>query len=204
VPESLDLPPLYAGVLVGGKSTRMGRPKQLLEVDDSTFIERIAAVLGTFAREVVLLGAGPVPASCDGLLRLGDPPGLGGPMAGMLAAFCHEPSVAWLFVGCDQPLMDEAAVTWLAGQRAPGTWAVVPSLPGGRVQPLFALYEPRSAELLQGLADMGISAPRRLAEDARVSTPVIPPELARCWQSIDTPDDLATLRAQGRDSIRGS
>ena len=42
---SSALPPLVGGILIGGGSRRMGRPKALLEWDGATFVERIAAAL---------------------------------------------------------------------------------------------------------------------------------------------------------------
>ena len=47
------------GILIGGGSHRMGYAKALLPVDETTLIERIAAVAATVSDKVVLLGKPP-------------------------------------------------------------------------------------------------------------------------------------------------
>ena len=59
--------PLLGGVLIGGASSRMGRPKHLLEHDGTTFAERAVAALRPHVGDVVLLGSGEVPSSLAGL-----------------------------------------------------------------------------------------------------------------------------------------
>jgi len=168
----------------------MGRPKQLLEVNSGTMVERVAAALAASVDEVVLIGEGEIPDALARMRRLADAPEARGPLAGMLAAVRWAPSGTWIIAACDLPEIEAAAVRWLLGQRRPGRRAVVPRLPGG-LEPLLALYEPPAAELMEDLAAVGEWAPHRLAERAHVATPEPPPELRRCWFNANTPRDLA-------------
>jgi molybdopterin-guanine dinucleotide biosynthesis protein MobB len=186
--------PVVGGVLVGGASRRMGRPKQLLEVAGRPMVEGVASALHPHVDELVLLGDGPVTTSIAGARRLPDAPGIRGPLAGILAAMRWAPHATWVFTSCDLPRVNAAAIRWLLEQRRPGRWAVLPRLEGG-VEPLLAVYEPQAAELLEDLAARGQSAPRCLAECARVSTPTPPDHLAGCWFNANTPADLASLAA---------
>ncbi len=68
------LPPLVGGILIGGASRRMGRPKALLEWEGVTFLERIAAALQAVVPEIVLLGA-----DARAAVRGRSPSGRGGP-----------------------------------------------------------------------------------------------------------------------------
>jgi len=77
---------LRAGLLVGGGSRRMGRPKGLLKAGGLTLMERAFETLSAVSGGAVLLGGGDVPPSLRRAPRLPDVPGVAGPMAGLLSA----------------------------------------------------------------------------------------------------------------------
>jgi molybdopterin-guanine dinucleotide biosynthesis protein MobB len=185
--------PIRAGILVGGRSSRMGSPKQLLEIDGENLIDRVVAGLGHGFEEPTLLGAGQVPSSVAELRRIPDVPDVAGPLAGFLAAMRWDPEAVWLMVACDQPSITPDAVAWLLDQREPGRWAIMPRLEGGPVEPFLAVYEPQSRGLLDALARSRSLGPWRLAEDPRVVDPRPPSGFASCWRNVNTPDDLAAL-----------
>ena len=185
--------PPVGGVLIGGQSRRMGRPKQLIEIGDRTMIEKVMIALREFVDDIVLLGNGPVPASLDGLERVVDAQGCRGPMAGILGALRVRPDACWVVTPCDLPLLEGAAVGWLLKNRRPGACAILPSL-GGFVEPLLALYEPEARALLEEAAAAGEHALHRLASMAGVVTAEPPESLRRCWYNANTPNQLASLR----------
>jgi len=186
--------PVLGGVLVGGQSRRMGRPKQLVEIGNLTMIEHIVGALSGEVDEVVLLGDGRVPASLEGLAWVADADGCRGPMAGILGALRSRPDARWVVTPCDLPLLRGAAVRWLLQNRRPGAWVVLPSL-GGFVEPLLALYEPEARALVEKAAATGKHALHRLASSPRVVTAEPPDDLRRCWFNANTPNQLASLRA---------
>jgi molybdopterin-guanine dinucleotide biosynthesis protein MobB len=185
--------PIRAGILVGGRSSRMGSPKQLLEIEGAPLMDRVLTGLGPSFSEAVFLGAGQVPSSVAGLRWVPDAPGLAGPLAGFLAAMRWDPEAVWLMVACDQPSIRPDAVEWLLGERRPGRWAVMPRLEGGPVEPFLAVYEPQARGLIEGLARSGNLGPWRLAEHSKVADPRPPDELSACWRNVNTSDDLAAL-----------
>jgi molybdopterin-guanine dinucleotide biosynthesis protein MobB len=177
--------PIYGGVLIGGASRRMGRPKHLIELDGRSWVERVVRVLGGRVQSLALLGAGEIPADLDMLPMLPDVPGRQGPLAGMLAAMRWQPEAAWLFVACDQPLISVVALDWVLGLRRPGVLAILPRRFGcGAVEPLLALYEPRARRLLER-----VSAPAELVGMPGVVTPEIPEGLKSSWEDADTPEE---------------
>jgi molybdopterin-guanine dinucleotide biosynthesis protein MobB len=185
--------PVHAGILIGGGSSRMGRPKQLVEHDGSSLVERVAGTLEQRLGTPVLLGSGPVPDPLAQNPRLADPPGVRGPIAGLLAALRWDPGAAWLVAACDLPLMTPEAVDWLLAQRRPGRWAVLPQLPDGPPEPFLAVYEPLALQLLERLAVSEKPAPRLLGRHHRVVRPAPPPEISGCWYNVNTPEDLEGL-----------
>jgi molybdopterin-guanine dinucleotide biosynthesis protein MobB len=184
---------LCAGILIGGISARMGTPKQLLELDGRALIESVADVVRDAAATTLLLGAGPVPDVLDELPRLPDPPGVPGPMAGLVAALRWHPRAVWLIAACDQPKISREAVDWLLAHRRPGSWAVLPRPAGGRVEPCLAIYEPQALGLLESAIASGRFGPRALAEHPKVVCPEPPLGMADCWRSINTAEDLEAL-----------
>ncbi|MFO0972499.1 MAG: NTP transferase domain-containing protein [Phycisphaerae bacterium] len=121
VDPAATLPPLCAGLLVGGASTRMGRDKPLIVHAGAPLLARVCAAVTPHCRTVVLLGNHAV-AGFEALPRIADAPNLAGPAAGMLAAARHDPAAAWLIVSCDLPLICADAVAWLR-RRAGGRTA---------------------------------------------------------------------------------
>jgi len=186
--------PILGGVLVGGQSRRMGRPKQLLEIGGGAMIEHVVRALSGEVDEVVLLGGGPVPTALANLSSVADAGGCRGPMAGILGAMRARPDACWVVAPCDLPLLRRAAVRWLVGMRRPGAWAVLPSLEGF-VEPLLALYEPQARTLLEEAASAGNYALHRLAWNSWIATAEPPVALRRCWFNANTPQELVSLRS---------
>jgi len=184
---------VLAGVLVGGSSSRMGCPKQLLEHDGRRLVDRVVDAVHPRLGDPVLLGSGAVPETLSANRRLPDAPGIAGPMAGLMAALRWAPNTAWLMVACDQPLISRRAVDWLIGQRQPGCWAIMPRLADGPVEPFLAVYEPQVLPLLERLARSGKLAPWRLTNQANVISPAPPEELAASWRNVNTPEELNRL-----------
>ncbi len=191
---------LFAGVLLGGGSRRMGFSKQLLELGGRSFVDRAYQAVEPQCDEIVLLGDGEVPGSFACTTRLPDVVGAGGPMAGMLAAMRWQPEAAWIFLACDMPLVSAEAIAWLIDQREPGRWAIVPQDREGRLEPLFAVYEPQAGPCFEELLMRGIWAPRRIAEILDVWSIAPPKEFARAWVNVNTAEDLKTLKASLKTS----
>ena len=181
--------PVYGGILIGGKASRMGREKHLLTLAGTTWVERIAAVVQPFVERLLLLGNAVVPQTLGRLAVLPDVPAISGPLAGMLAAMRWQPEASWLFVACDLPLVSAGAIEWLLASRRPGVWATIPQLKDGQgLEPLLAHYDYRSRPLLeQGRRPIDIAC------CDRVATPLIPPKLAAAWCNINTPEELQRL-----------
>jgi molybdopterin-guanine dinucleotide biosynthesis protein A len=185
-------------VLVGGASRRMGRPKQLIEHRGVTLSERAVEAISGLVEKTVLAGSGPAPRSIESLPRLPDSPGVVGPLAGLLSVMRWAPDATWVVAACDMPRVNSEAVAWLIGQRRPGAWAVMPIPRNGRVEPLLAVYEPQARLLLEAQAVRGRWGPRHLAENNQVICPVPPTELIGAWESVNTPEEMASVSVPGK------
>lgn len=190
---------ILGGILLGGRSERMGMPKQLLRLGELTFAEHVAAALRPHCEQLVLLGAGQAPPALEAFSRLADAGGMRGPLAGLLAALLAEPAATWVIAACDLPLVSPPAIAWLISQRGAGWAAVLPRTSSGRVEPLLAVYEPAALPLVQDLVVRGSDAPRELAQYASVHIPTVPAEIAGAWRNLNTNEDYAQVKAAWPD-----
>ncbi len=189
LPEQMRRRPVRAGLLIGGRSARMGSPKQLLTYREKTWAERVAEAVQDSIPDLCLIGDGEAPPALAGLPRLIDAPKTSGPVAGMLSAMRWDSESLWFFVACDLPLLTGDAVKWLLDQRAPGRWAALPRREdSGQIEPLCAWYDPRLAPLLEEM-----DRPIRLLGHPKVVSPMIPPERLSAFESLNTPADIHRL-----------
>jgi glutamate dehydrogenase (NADP+)/cyclic pyranopterin phosphate synthase/molybdopterin-guanine dinucleotide biosynthesis protein A len=191
-------PPVYGAVLIGGASSRMGRPKHLLRRKDKTWLEHTAGCLARVAERVVIVGSGDIPEALREGARLPDAPDARGPMAGLLSAMRWAPQATWLVSACDLPKLSVRALKWLLSTRAPGVWATLPRLPGREgVEPLLACYDFRARALLEEAAGEGRFSPSLLAGHRNVISPTPPDDLLAAWQNVNTPEDLSQTETGG-------
>lgn len=185
--------PLSACLLIGGRSSRMGRPKHLIKgVNGKTWVENTVHLLQPFTKEIVLSGRGDVPDSLEFLTRISDVPDVQGPLTGILAAMRWKPDSCWLLLACDMPNITREALEWLIASRSPESWGTVPRLKeDGFVEPLLALYEPQAKHYFEELCSSGILRISMVARRSRIATPVIPQSLCGAWSNINTPDELS-------------
>jgi len=128
-----------AAVLAGGKSTRMGANKALLEVGGQGMLRRVAALLRPLVGELFIvandagtyadLGLPVIPAAFPGL----------GAVGGIHAALRHASRPTVLCAACDMPHLSPGLLALLLGAARAGDDAVLPRV-GGRPEPLLAVY----------------------------------------------------------------
>lgn len=189
--------PVKAGLLIGGKSTRMGAPKALLKIRGRTLAARSYTILSSFSEKTILLGSGQIPLSLRSSDRLPDVAGVGGPIAGMLSAFRWAPESTWIISSVDMPLMHKEAWEWLLSQRKPGVWAVLPKIKGSKgAETTGAVYEPMIFEHVEALVERGKLKPQEIAKHPKVISPLIPESFVDAWKNVNTPEEWKAICCQ--------
>ena len=183
---------IRAGILIGGASRRMGRPKQTLRFEGRSLLHRVIDTLAPEVDEVVLLGGGQLPPEAEGLRRLEDWAPWRGPLAGVAAALHDEAGAAWLITAVDMPCLSVAALEWLLAQRREGVLGVLPRTLR-RLEPFPSIWESGALRLLEELAARESDAPRDLIDHPRVTHPTIPEDLREAWTNVNRPSDLAAI-----------
>ncbi|MFZ0214530.1 MAG: molybdenum cofactor guanylyltransferase [Candidatus Dormiibacterota bacterium] len=183
--------PATLALLAGGMSRRMGYPKALLPIGDTTLVEWVIGRVGPAFDEVLVTG-GPdtsLPAAVRSLLVIDEFAGAG-PLAGIeaaLGAARHEQIVA---IACDLPWATPALarrlVVFLAGHDA-----AVPFIEG-RAQPTLAAYR-RSARA--ALRRRLLAGQRRTIEAlADLDVRWVEGEDPAAFTNCNTPADYERLR----------
>ena len=194
-----DTMPVWAAVLVGGASRRMGRPKTMLTLAGRFVLDHIVDVAGQVAVHVVLVGTAPLPDTVRHVPCVPDAPNVQGPLAGVLGAMGQNAHVRWLVLACDLVTVHPEAVRWLLSQAGPGRWAVLPHLDQPRHrEPVFAVYDPPAVPLLEAGAQRGERAICRILDDRSTYSPRVPAHLRDAWTNVNAPADLDALHLRHR------
>ncbi len=180
-------------ILAGGKSTRMGQDKALLELDGTPIFERVLTAFRQCFARTLIAGNRPDLARPELPYFADRYPGsaLGGLLTGLACA-----ETPFIFVtACDLPFIRPGTIRAVIEQRN-GWDAIVPNPPTGP-EPLFALYAKSclpaiEAHLKRGnyrildiYADLSV---RFLAENE------LPIDWHASLSNINTPEDLQRAR----------
>lgn len=161
-------------VLAGGRSTRMGTSKALLEWHGGPLLRRVAGIVARSVEGPVFVVAAPgqaVPELPPDIAVLTDPQEGRGPLQGLavgLGAAAAVPASAAFVCSTDVPLLHPAVVRRVLGGLLDGIDVAMPVV-DGRWQPLVAAY--RTA-LAGAVADWVANGERRatvVAERSRVN-----------------------------------
>ena len=195
LPRQWEKTPVYGCILIGGKSSRMGKPKHLIVENGITWLEKSVDLLKPVTKNVVISGAGEVPDNLSEIIRIPDVPDVKGPMAGILSCMRWAPYASWLVVSCDMPYLTEEALKWLLSTRKPGVWSALP-MPreSENIEPLLAYYDFRSHPLLEKLAFGGEFAPAQISYSSKVIITSPPDGISATWKNINTKDELKSHR----------
>ncbi|MGF1531983.1 MAG: NTP transferase domain-containing protein [Puniceicoccaceae bacterium] len=137
-------------LLVGGKSTRMGTDKALVEVGGQPLWSRQVNLLEALAGPVSISSGQPPPWLPTGKEWIGDQSGIKGPLGGLLPAlsWARERAVTHLLaLAVDLPRMREEILRTLVSESAPGRGAVFST--GDNFEPLVAVYPIEAIKILE-------------------------------------------------------
>ena len=139
---------LYGLVLSGGKSTRMGTDKGLIEYHGKPQREYLYELLQQVCEKTFISlreeQEAELPNRMESIVDLNE---YRGPYNGLLSAYKKNPEVAWLVLACDLPLMDLEALKELIAARNPEREATAFALKENPLpEPLCAIWEPRALQ----------------------------------------------------------
>jgi molybdenum cofactor guanylyltransferase len=178
---------ISAFILAGGASSRMGKPKALLEFGGEPLVVRTARLLDQLVSSVTVVGSPEHYASvglrviADGNFGIPAEEGRGlGPLVGIATAL-HKTDTVWnLMLACDLPYLTAEWLNWLLGRAAgSGQQIVMPRTSGG-VEPLAAVYSRECAAPIVASLARGVRKVTDAMEEFRIEF-----VLERDWRHID-------------------
>jgi molybdopterin-guanine dinucleotide biosynthesis protein A len=163
-------PIVEAFLLAGGKSSRMGRNKALLEINGEPLIQRITNILNLLVTRTTLVisadqSANPenkTPYSDFKLPILTDRLPNAGPLGGIATALSTAQSPWCLILACDMPFLTKEWLIFLLGQIAQAAGEptqqidlIIPETIRG-LEPLCAVYRSHCAPILTTALEQGV------------------------------------------------
>lgn len=185
---------LYGLVLAGGKSTRMGHDKSVINWHGKEQRYYAADLLHQFCNEVFIsCREEQVPEIDCRYKTITDNVEGKGPVVGILSAFETKDDAAWLVVACDLPLIDKATIEYLICKRDTNKVATTYKSPhDGLPEPLITIWEPNAKETLYAFKEQGYNCPRKalINSDILMLEPLNPDALI----NTNTPEDAERVQ----------
>ena len=143
-------------MLAGGRSSRLGRDKALLEIGGRSLLERVAEAVREAAGSVTLVG-NPELYGRLGYEVIPDPVAGAGPLAGIAAALERSRAEWNLVVACDLPEITAGFLSALLYRAAASPAdCCLPAGPSGLPEPLCAAYRKRCLPAIRSALDRGV------------------------------------------------
>lgn len=181
-------------VLAGGKSTRMGHDKSVIDWHGKEQKYYLADLLKQHCDEVFISCREDQVRDIDGSYKtIADKFTDAGPSTGILSALSQDEHAAWIVIACDLPLIDEQTLNNLIVQRAIDKVATTYKSPhDGLPEPLITIWEPKSKEVLLSFKEKGYSCPRKalINSDTKIIESANPEALI----NANTPEDAKHVR----------
>ncbi len=190
-------------ILAAGSSTRMGRPKALLPLENSTFLKRLIKTFAAHCKPVIVVLGGDAEAlraalaDSPGVVAAFNPDHQLGMLSSLQTGLAHAPagSPGVVFTLVDHPrLKAETLDAVLRHFEQPGAEVVIPRYGGQRGHPVAISWG--VAEELLAAAKTG--SPKDVIRGHRAATVFVDLDDAAIVEDIDTPEDYRALDAEDR------
>lgn len=198
-------------ILAGGRSSRLGVDKSLLQIQKKTMVEHVMENISDVVDEIIVVARdeeqgkamiskiGAVDIAYDSI------PGYG-PVVGILAGLKKARYEHVIALACDMPFVNSDVINLLFS-LVKGCDAVVPRWPDGRIEPLHAVYKRKKmAGACEKAIEEGkrnILAPLNTLQIHYLSTEAIKkidPEL-KTFVNVNVPNDLEAARLLFQESV---
>jgi molybdopterin-guanine dinucleotide biosynthesis protein A len=181
---------LYGLVLAGGRSSRMGQDKALMQHHGRPQIDVAVELLGRCC-ERVFVSTRPdqvTEPERRKFPQIVDAFGEIGPIGGILSAMAEHPDRPWLVVACDLPFVTEATLRDLVARRNAARMATAYRGHQDLPEPLCAIWEPRMLQTLKQAVAAGALCPRKAL--IRSDVELLDPPDPRALHNVNEPGDL--------------
>lgn len=162
-PDS-SIAPLYGLILSGGKSSRMGTDKALINYHGRPQQELLFELVQEFCEQTFISlredQRDGLPETYKVIVDQNEYPG---PLNGILSAHKKYPEAAWLVIACDLPLLNKETLHLLVkGRDSAKDATALSTKASGLPEPLAAIWEPKGLKhVKEYLINATSSCPRK-------------------------------------------
>ena len=193
-------------ILLGGKSSRYGSNKALVEIEGVRLVDRVAGVMKSIFHRVLLLTNTPEEYAYLQLPMVEDLIKDLGPMGGIHTGLMTMSDEAGFIVACDMPFLSERLIRHMVDVRDDFD-AVVPRM-DWMLEPLHALYSKKCLPAIQEAIEQHQHQIAKCFTRMRVR--YVDEEELRLWDqglrslfNINKPEDLPGARLRLDDRAQG-
>ncbi|MGD9678528.1 MAG: molybdenum cofactor guanylyltransferase [Vulcanibacillus sp.] len=142
-------------ILAGGKSSRMGKDKSILAIDNNqTLISNTVSILNEIFDEVIIISNSKNKYGFKNVQETSDIFLESGPLGGIHAGLSVSKNNSIFVVACDMPFLDKSLIEFLLEQNY-GFDITVPLI-RGRLEPLHAVYSKKCLPYIEDYLKRGI------------------------------------------------
>ena len=188
---------LYALILIGGTSKRMGQDKAFINMGKGQpylyiwkMLQQFSEVKKTFFS---VNDNNSQYIHSQGFPYIKDEIPQAGPLIALYSAMKRYPQVAWLIVGCDYPLLEKTLLQKLLQQRNINTAATAWKNTAHKLETVLAIYEYSIFPALVDCINNKNYSLQKLLSSCRVHSVPLEPHNETQLCNINTPNDLDKL-----------
>jgi molybdopterin-guanine dinucleotide biosynthesis protein A len=189
-------------ILAGGKSSRMGATKSILEFHNKPQFQFLQELLKPFCHQVFIsLQKDNSPLQDNGLIH--DLFDIESPLNGILSAFHYEAEYAWLTVPVDMPNISAETISYLIPNRDNSKSATCfYDSEGENPEPLLTIWEPQARPQLFNFFNQGEVSPRKFLLENDVC--LLKSPNSEWLLNVNTPEEFEAFRKQQLKGDRGT
>ncbi|MCA9733190.1 MAG: molybdenum cofactor guanylyltransferase [Deferribacteres bacterium] len=184
--------------MAGGKSSRMGRNKALIEIIGKPLITYVRDTLQEICEDIAIISNEPenynflsLPIHRDAIESVG-------PLAGIYTALLHSQQEHCIIVACDMPFIAMDLLSQMVKCIEKDKIIALRSKQG--LEPLFAIYPKSALPAIKLLIEAKTYRAGLLLEKLPVVEVVTSKNLSRSLFNINTPEDLEIAKNYDRHS----
>ncbi len=191
-------------MLSGGKGSRMGRDKGLVDYHGTPQREYLYHLLKEVCDSVFLsIRQEQLLETPTSFKTVVDQDKYNGPFNGIMSAFDAHPNVGWLVIACDLPFMNLPSLQQLVGERNSGKSATAFKNPDtGNPEPLCCIWEPNGLEEAKNfLKNSDYPSPKQFLMDAEIL--LVQPKNEQALFNANSLSDYDFVKSKLKEQERG-